>query len=237
VAITTSDAASAPDTAIRRQPDALTSVRRDVCTDVAALLAGVGLHMRVGGWLLRDRWLEAMSLVTQMMGQLGQASVVELGAKRWYAGSALLRQVFETQYLLAAFAKDHAAADKWLDSSDRQLQRHFAPAALRRAGGFQDGEYRTHCMLGGHPHPKSSWLLPDRAPEDEVADLMWPDLAQHLTESWFVLLRSLEPHPARDQVITADAVAVSAKVAEWKATDPLAHRIAHPNDGLGSSRN
>jgi hypothetical protein len=78
----------------------LGALRTTTCQLVADALTETGRRMWHASHLLRDQRMEATALVTQMAGELGQGATAIFGAQRWYAGSALVRQLFETQYLL-----------------------------------------------------------------------------------------------------------------------------------------
>jgi hypothetical protein len=68
----------------------------------------------------------------------------------------------------------------------------FAPRRIRELfrGRFVPAEYHVHCQLGGHPSPQARTLLPTHSLASPV-DLLWKDLALHLSRMWETLLESM----------------------------------------------
>ncbi len=203
------------------------ALRSTTCQLVADALAETGRRLWHASHLLHDQHMEAMALVTQMAGELGQGATAMFGVQRWYAGSALVRQLFETQYLLARFAADDPAAKAWLAATQNQLDNQFRPGQMRQAGGFSASEYRTHCSWGGHPNPGARWLLADHQRLVAV-ELLWADLAQHLTDTWRIVLGALQALGPDEDLLPPNAAQVSEYSWSWVDTDPHSRRVKLP---------
>jgi hypothetical protein len=130
---------------------------------------------------------KALGLVAQMGAEmmLGAAAMYE--ATKLYAGSSLVRQLIEVDYLLFLFGMDSAEASRWLKGSAAEHKELFQPAPMRKRAGsrFDVDEYSRHCEMGGHPRPMARALV-DRhhiATSDPSA-LLWEDLANHVVRVW-----------------------------------------------------
>ena len=161
----------------------------------------------------------AVSMLLQIGSQLvsGSADLIEDG--RYYAGSALIRQLVEVEYLAWAFETKDDEAARWLRSSPEERQKFFTPAKLRKAanGRFQGVDYGYHCELGGHPVPGSWRLLREAAP---IAQLMLSDCLGHSGRIWDHVVGWAKDHPGAGIVIPR-AGEMLARYTEWKKVDPL----------------
>lgn len=95
----------------------LRHLRSEVSHLAANWLAAAGDSLWVSAWATNNRDAEAVALVTQMVGQLGQAAADSFDLKRWYAANALVRQIVEEHYLMAVFRDDPPQRQRWLDAS------------------------------------------------------------------------------------------------------------------------
>ncbi len=128
--------------------------------ELATQLARAGDVLDTVGYITRFDAAANARVAVQMTGELARGVVALLSTGNWYAGMALVRQLLELQYLLAAFAREPAVAGEWQRSTRAERTRgRFAPGSLRRAGGFRDDDYWNHCDRGGHPTPLGTFLV------------------------------------------------------------------------------
>jgi len=73
--------------------------------------------------------------------------------QRWYAATALTRQIVEAHYLMAVFRDDASQRSRWLNASTNRIEKSFRPSQMREASGFKPSEYKQHCTLGWAPEP------------------------------------------------------------------------------------
>jgi hypothetical protein len=129
----------------------------------------------------------ALGLVAQMAADLilGAATMFDLG--HLYAGSSLVRQLIEADYLLFLFGIDRDEGTRWLNGTADDHRRLFQPAAMRSRsdGRFDVDEYARHCEMGGHPRPAARSLV-DRhhLVSADPSALLWADLAGHTARVW-----------------------------------------------------
>ena len=144
----------------------------------------------------RDDEIEGVAVLLLMAGQIVSASAELLSGDRPYAGSALLRQVVEIEYLMWAFNHRHGDATTWLNSDKQEGMNFFTPRKLREAANsngekFRSEDYGYHCELGGHPTPTGITLLID----DEFShQLLLSDLVNHAGEIWQNFIHWCEQH-------------------------------------------
>ena len=204
-------------------------VRSSTCRACASSLEECGKVIWAFGLSTDAR--RGLALVVQMGGALAQGTVLALDAGNHYSAAALLRQFVEIEYLLYLFGNDSTEAEKWLSASPDDLRKMFAPAKMRARsqGRFQDDEYRSHCELGGHPHPKSGHLLPehdmlDRSPSRfHSPNVLWVDLGQHLTRAFGFLELPHMIAPAIP-VVASIIDTTQANIRRWHDIDPCAAR-------------
>lgn len=126
-------------------------------------------------------------MVAQMAAELVLGAEAMFDAQRVYAGSSLVRQLIETDYLLFLFAQDPTEAERWLTGTPEQRRSLFQPGAMRKRAGtrFDVDEYSWHCEMGGHPRPAARALV-DRHHvfSRDVAPVLWLDLAGHAARIW-----------------------------------------------------
>lgn len=133
----------------------------------ARLTRAAGEGLLLVGTLLRIKEAEspktrAVGIVTQMAAELIHGAADLACKNTYYASLALHRQLLEVFYLLDYFAGDPERAARWLVTPDTDFAKptsEFSPAALRRAGGFDDTQYSQHCGLAGHPRPAGRVVL------------------------------------------------------------------------------
>lgn len=158
-----------------------------------------------------------VATVMQIGGALGQGAVELLRVGNLYAASALVRQIVEIEYLASAFAAEHEKAAVWLRADRAERLKFWSPAQLRKGSGkFLASDYWNHCDLGGHPTVSAMALLPGHTTQSE---LIWVDLAGHLSSIWKHVERSAEqwldgPIPANWKLPDVSSVRD-----EWLRTD------------------
>jgi hypothetical protein len=138
---------------------------------IATGLARGGRVMWVQGSLLRphrvsvesghgfgDDRVAGIATVAQIGGELARASIDLLRAGNRYAASALIRQLFEVEYLAHAFAGDHESAAAWLRADQQERREFWAPQKLRnRADGAFIDEHSGHIASAAGTRPRRVW--------------------------------------------------------------------------------
>lgn len=215
----------------------LTTSRR-----LASALQAIGKHAFVSGHILgTDRRdgrspfghgsdaVVAVSRLASIASELLSASADLIADGRVYAGSALLRQLVEVEYLARAFAKDSDEASKWLRRDKQQRMKFFSPRKLRESsdGFFRDGDYTWHCEMGGHPVPDSGALLENR---NNLGQLLLSDAIGHAGRIAGFTLGFLKD---REALLEMDHVerAVEDALTDWRNGDDLTNLPPHPLPG------
>lgn len=204
-------------------------VRSAVCHMAADWLAGAGDSLWMGAWATKDRDTEAVALVAQMVGQLGQEASDAFDRERWYAATALTRQIVEAHYLMAVFRDDAAQRQRWLGATTNRIEKSFRPSQMRQAGGFKPSEYKQHCAWGGHPNPSARWLLPNHTGASHPSVLA-ADLAMHLTEAVDLLAAVLATIPNAEALMAhlPPQGDLPGTYRRWRVDDPLSGRMRLP---------
>jgi len=210
--------------------DDLSALRSRICHLAADWLARAGDSLWVSAWATQDNDTEAVALLTQMVGQLGQEAADAFDRERWYAATALTRQIVEAHYLMAVFRGDASQRGRWLTASTNRIEKSFRPGQMRGAGGFSPSEYKQHCTWGGHPNPSARWLLPNHTGRVDPSVLM-ADLGMHLTETVDLLVAVLKTIPSADALVAylppQDDLPDTYR--RWRAEDPLSERVKIPD--------
>lgn len=182
--------------------------------------------MWVIAWTGKDRDTEAVALVTQMVGQLGQEAADAFDRERWYAAAALTRQIVEAHYLMAVFRDDPPQRQRWLGASTNRIEKSFRPGQMRQAGGFRPSEYKQHCAWGGHPNPSARWLLPNHHANFDPS-MLAADLGTHLTEAMDLLAVVLVTLPNAAALVgqLPPQGNLSERIRRWRTDDPLSRRL------------
>ncbi len=208
--------------------DGARTARRRYVRAAAASLVSCGSVLWAYG-LVEEHSRRALAVAMQTGGSLASGACDLLEAGNAYAASALVRQLIEVEYLLWLFGNEPTTATAWLTAQGEKARAQFRPTELRkRAGGwFAAPEYRSHCEVGGHPHPRGHSLLPDRfvgRPEDEACrdELLWLDLAVHLDRLWREFDRARHALGLLHVVVAREAAdAMRGITAAWLAADVL----------------
>lgn len=208
--------------------DDLYPLRSQVCHLAADWLATVGDHLWVIGILSSEQETEAVGVLAQMIGQLGQEATGAFDRERYYAAAALVRQIVEAQYLMAVFRDDAKQRARWLNASTNRIEKSFRPGQMREAGGFTISEYKQHCSWGGHPNPSARWMLPNHTGFPVAPDLLIVDLGQHLTEAVDLLVSVLPTLPMVDLDTLPSQGDLPETYRRWRAEDPMSGRITIP---------
>lgn len=194
---------------------------RDVGTQLHAFGHMLGADRRdgVSPFGHGDDAAVAVSMLLRIGSQLVSGSAHLIGDGRHYAGSALIRQLVEVEYLAWAFETKNEDAARWLRSTREERHSFFTPAKLRKAadGRFRGADYGYHCELGGHPVPGSWQLLGEDA---AMAQLMLSDCLGHSGRIWDHIVGWAKGHPL-GEMVTAEREGMLARYSEWKAVDPL----------------
>lgn len=210
--------------------DDLSALRSQICHLSADWLADAGDSLWVSAWATQDNDIEAVALVTQMVGQLGQEAAGAFDRQRWYAATALTRQIVEVHYLMAVFRDDASQRGRWLSASTNRIEKSFRSGQMREAGGFRLSEYKQHCSWGGHPNPSARWLLPNHTGKVDPSILV-ADLGMHLTETVDLLGAVLQTIPSAAGL--AESLPPQGDLPDtyrrWRARDPFSGRVKTPD--------
>jgi hypothetical protein len=161
----------------------------------------------------------ALSMLLRIGSQLVSASADLIADGRHYAGSALIRQLVEVEYLAWAFETKDEEAARWLRSTHEERKSFFTPAKLRAAADkrFRSVDYSYHCELGGHPVPGSWMLLYESA---AVAQLMLSDCLGHSGRIWDHAVGWAKGHSLGSPILSR-AGDMLERYMEWKKIDKL----------------
>jgi hypothetical protein len=169
-----------------------------------------------------QREIYAFGLLMQMAGELTFAAGRLLSDGEHYAGSALVRQVVEIEYLTWTFKEGHRSASDWLQSTHDERMKMFSPRELRKTskGRFLNRDYRDHCEQGGHPVPLGGFLLGAQNPGS--AQLLLVDLIVHSWRTWDQVLNwSTKTSPGAVATVLAQGGEISVRLNEWGKQDPM----------------
>lgn len=103
--------------------DDLRALRSLVCHQAADWLAGAGNSLWVSAWATKDPDTDAVALLTQMVGQLGQEAADAFDQERWYAATTLTRQIVEAHYLMTVSRDDASQRARWLSASSNRIEK------------------------------------------------------------------------------------------------------------------
>lgn len=172
----------------------------------------------------------AVAMLLRIGSQLVSGSADLIADGRHYAGSALIRQLVEVEYLAWAFETKDAESARWLRSSKDERQAFFTPAKLRKAadGRFRGADYGYHCELGGHPVPGSWQLLTEDA---AMAQLMLSDCLGHSGRVWDHVIGWAKGHML-GEIVRDKTKEMADKYQHWKEADPLTVLPPPPTDLL-----
>jgi len=228
--------------------DTATAARIAVCDAIGQALFHLGRVLWVAGYVIGpDRKSGAspfgfgddnavgIATVIQIGGELSQGATQLLKDGNLYAGTALIRQLVEVEYLVHAFAEEHEKASIWLRADRTERLKFWSPAQLRKgARRFLASDYWNHCEMGGHPTTRGIALLPDHIRINSA--LLWVDLAGHLSSIWKHARTSAERllgHPIPADWKLPD---VATAVDEWLRSDGYYAAIQHLGDLFNEER-
>jgi hypothetical protein len=196
-------------------------VFRDVGEELHVMghFIGTDRHDGVSPFGHGDDATVAVSMLLRIGSQLVSASADLITDGRAYAGSALIRQLVEVEYLAWAFETKDKESARWLRSTHEERRAFFTPAKLRAAADkrFRSVDYSYHCELGGHPVPGSWILLNDDA---AIAQLMLSDCLGHSGRIWDHMVAWARGHSHGDSILSR-AGEMLKRYTRWKKRDLL----------------
>ena len=197
-------------------------MRADLCESIGCAIERGGQALHVYNWLSQDDQIGGLAVVTEIAGELAKGATALFRLELWYAGSALVRQLIETEYLLFRFKEHPAEAATWLSSSSEAIRKNFQPNILRKNsnGKFRDQEYWTHCDIGGHPSPKAKLVLKNHSSPLSSPAWAWLDLALHLRRVWHNLIDATVEMSCQSAFPTETIEIIDAKIIAWEAKEP-----------------
>ncbi len=209
------------------------AVRINLAQFTATVFRSAGRELHVAGHVLGtdrlsgvspfghgDDATAAVSMLLRIGSELVSASADLIADGRHYAGSALILQLVEVEYLAWAFETKNEESARWLRSTHDERRSFFTPAKLRAAAGghFRGVDYGFHCELGGHPVPGSWMLLND---DVAIAQLMLSDCLGHSGRIWDHVVGWGRGH-SNGEFILSRAREMSERYLQWKKLDRLA---------------
>ena len=208
----------------------LQNYRVEVCKQLSQKMEDIGSTLWAFG-LIREPSRRALAIVVQMGSALTKGTIQNLESDNRYAAAALLRQFVEIEYLLYLFAINPEDAEMWLLGDHEKLRKWFSPAEMRRRskGFFRADEYWSHCEIGGHPHPKSMFLLPNiepmkkKDPMFDAPNFLWVDLGQHIRRALSSMIKNSKVFAEIPSAIS-NLNTASNLITAWLESDPCAPR-------------
>jgi hypothetical protein len=213
------------------EPDQI-KVRMELARFTSKVFQDSGQELHVAGHILGtdrrdglspfghgDDATVAISVLLRIGSQLVSASADLIEDGRHYAGSALIRQLVEVEYLAWAFETKDEEAALWLRSTHDERKSFFTPAKLRAAAGkrFRSKDYSHHCELGGHPVP-NSWRLLNN--DLGIAQLMLSDCLGHSGRIWDHLVGWAQEQAHGDFILSRGNEMLK-RYSQWKKIDLL----------------
>ncbi len=215
------------------------AMRMDVARFTSKIFREAGTELHVAGHLVGtdrrdgaspfghgDDATVAISMLLRIGSELISGSAELIDAGKHYAGSALIRQLVEVEYLAWAFETKNEDATRWLRSTRDDRRGFFTPAKLRAAAGshFRSVDYGYHCELGGHPVP-GSWVLLNG--DTAVAQMMLSDCIGHSGRIWNHVVGWAKTHINGAPVLTRSREMME-RYSRWKEFDTLTALPAPP---------
>jgi len=199
----------------------LLGLRTDLCRKVTAALRSASTFLYIPASIGERREVKSLAIVVEMCGDLASGTVSLYEGEHWYAGSALVRQLIECEYLLSLFGVDSATASAWLDASPKELRTWWSPSSMRERsqGRFDDREYWDHCERGGHPVPSALPLL-HVSLSDYDRRFVWIDFAVHLKRVFEALEDCFETFGFRERLSELAYEKARLAILEWANDDP-----------------
>jgi hypothetical protein len=214
--------------------DAIIEARYRVIDVSAQTFNRIADHNQVGGWIFRDERMLAFALLARLAAQLVEGIALTARAGITYSAGALLRQLIEVEYLMLLGNTDPPELARWYRATPEQLRKEFTPKKMRDAsdGLFRDHEYRTHCEIGGHPHPRARTLL--TAYENPISPLgmLLPDTVQHIRRLWTSTQLLLPQLPGGQDLLDTSGNDLTVAIDAWTAAE---HPLIVSFDGISHS--
>ncbi len=214
-------------------------IRKNLAAETARIFLVTGKRLEIIGHFLGpdrqngtspfghgDDATVAISMLLSIASELISGSADLLTDGRHYAGSSLVRQLVEVEYLAWAFETKNEDAACWLRSDHDQRKNFFTPAKLRKAAGtkFRSVDYGHHCEFGGHPTPQSWALLNGNV---AIAQLMLSDCLGHSGRIWDHIVGWARSH-AYGEPVLEESSNMSDMYSKWKAADALTNLPPFP---------
>lgn len=162
----------------------------------------------------------ASGLVAGIGCELLQGIAALAAARCAYAGSALVRQLVEIEYLSWAVSEDPDDAIDWLRADRSRRLDRWQPGKIRgrAAGRFPNSDYRDHCEVGGHPVAETAPAILDN--REQWVEVSLYEACHHGSAAWHYLLRAFSDMGTPLPIDEAHA-AVDRLYEAWRASDPL----------------
>jgi hypothetical protein len=205
----------------------LNELRVDTCKKVEKALSAAAEYLALTSAFGESRGVRGLALVVDMSAEMVRGTIDLYGSESWYAGTALVRQIVETEYLLTLFGQEPDSASAWLDASAKELRKWWNPAAIReRTGGsFLEREYWDHCERGGHPVPSAKPLLKN-APIAFDRRFCWIDFTVHAKRLFFAMKHCFRTFGFSARLGEEVYIQAAAAVSEWSGDDPAPALLA-----------
>jgi hypothetical protein len=205
----------------------LNQLRTNACGRVEKALSVAAEYLALHAAFSEGRDVKGLALVVDMSAEMVRGTIDLYRAESWYAGTTLVRQIVETEYLLTLFGQEPGSASAWLDASAKELRKWWNPAAMReRTGGrFLEREYWDHCERGGHPVPSAEPLLKN-APIAFDRRFCWIDFAVHTKRTFFAMVDCFRAFGLDARLEEEAYIQAAAALREWSDDDPAPDLLA-----------
>ena len=205
----------------------LNELRMSTCAKVEKALSAAAKYLALSAALGESRDVKGLALVVDMGAEMVSGAIELYHAEFWYAGTALVRQIVEAEYLLTLFAHEPGSASGWLNASAKDLRKLWNPAAMReRTGGrFLEREYWDHCERGGHPVPSAEPLLRNALNAFDRR-FCWIDFTVHAKRVFFALVDCCRTFGLGAHLEEEAYVQAAAALRVWSVDDPAVALLA-----------
>ena len=176
-----------------------------------------------------EKYSKAISILLRIGGALISGSNQLFLADNSYAAVALIRQLVEVEYLAWAFENNKQEAERWINSNKEERWHFFSPKKLRAGSGgrFRGVDYQFHCEFGGHPVPRSEFVL-DADVMDLAMQLMLSDMLGHSGRIWDHFVKWADGE-VKQYAILSRRDRMLRRYLSWKRADPLT-RLPPPSE-------
>ncbi|MGI8414258.1 MAG: hypothetical protein ACR2QA_17550 [Solirubrobacteraceae bacterium] len=107
-------------------------VRARIGVEIPARLAENALRLSIHCFLEAEPAGTGFATAAAMTSELGAGAAQLFAAGNAYAGTALVRQLIECNYLLSLMAENRLEAESWMKASHAEIVKTFMPRHMRK---------------------------------------------------------------------------------------------------------